>query len=736
MLDKLSGRRWRYAIVIALAPLVAPWFSVGNGTIPKKAVASNEQIDEPSSRSVSTRKKFALLVGISKYDRGNKVRDIDWWDLHTKGDLEIIAAQLISKFQFEAENVKILSDTPVTVGERTIGPVEQVTGQLIRETFRSALTNNPLFKPGDVAYFHFSGHGQQVPDDGDDELDGYDETLVPSDYVSQKDGSRNLRDDDIALLLDELSKKGPSNVTITLDSCFSGTATRGDLPPRGGEWRGKPVDPSKVRGSDENAADFVTRSGSRGGPPTEQKYVFISAASPRQTAKETWEDGKPYGAFSFALAKAMERAGERTTYRDLFNMVTDAVTSKQRDQSPQMEGSHVDKILMEDGAVPPQRFVAVKTTRAGKPYLTAGRLQGMTKGSRFALYPADAKEHVSGKELAIAKITSVSPTTSMIEIDGNAAIEKLALAARAFEISHSYEDILKVAIANPGRGGPDLERLLNEVGLASRVAPEDKSWNVLIRPANAEDEKFGVKDVNGNAVKADFKGVILQRPQGKNDFVIAAIPDGPNSREQIKNALLAEGRWLTIKSLAETSDAVLAKSLEFEIFAVDIEFNDAGEALSVKDKPSGIPMINNAIVFTAGKDFVKLRLRNTGTKPIHVTILNLMADGKIKKLFPMDNAENRIEAGRTYEVPYPIRVKEPLGNESYVAIATEIQTDFSPLLDVETATRGDFETERARNAANSPLGRILRAASTGKRSEIGSAPATWATKSINFLVTR
>ena len=83
-----------------------------------------------------------------------------------------------------------------------------------------------LIKPttkGDIVFFHYSGHGQQIPDDNGDEIDAYDESLVPSDYVSQKDGSKNIRDDEIGQLLDELKAKEPANVTISLDSCFSGT---------------------------------------------------------------------------------------------------------------------------------------------------------------------------------------------------------------------------------------------------------------------------------------------------------------------------------------------------------------------------------------------------------------------------------------------------------------------------------------------------------------------------------
>ncbi|KAJ6748276.1 METACASPASE-4 [Salix purpurea] len=40
-------------------------------------------------------------------------------------------------------------------------------------------------RPGDSLVFHFSGHGSQQKDYNGDELDGYDETLCPTDFETQ-----------------------------------------------------------------------------------------------------------------------------------------------------------------------------------------------------------------------------------------------------------------------------------------------------------------------------------------------------------------------------------------------------------------------------------------------------------------------------------------------------------------------------------------------------------------------
>ncbi|MDH3528614.1 MAG: caspase family protein, partial [Acidobacteriota bacterium] len=463
------------AFISVVRPVEAGSESAANGTRSKPIPAE--------------RGKYALLVGISKYDRGSNEKDKDWWDLHTDGDVEILAETLVRKFKFKPENITILADEEVSFSGKKIAPVKP-TGALIKSTFQKVLTDRT--KPGDVVYFHFSGHGQQVPDTNGDEIDGMDESLVPSDYVSQKDGSKNIKDDEISVLLEKLSAKKPSNVTITLDSCFSGTATRGDAIARGGEWKGKPIDKKFAGKTDDSAADFITRGGGSRGGDSEQKYVFISAASQRQTAKEMKDtDGRSYGVFSYSLAKVFDQAGENTTYRDLFSRLTDVVTTRQDNQNPQIEGSEIDNLILEEGALPPQKFVEVKIGLTGKPYLVAGKLQGMTKGSKFALYPAEAKAHKEGDEIANGVITTVDPLTSSIQLDRVVDKEQLKKIGRGFETAHSYEDVMKVWVQD-GLGIEGLSPALAKMGLVGRSA-DPGTWDVRLYRPDASDKEYAGK---------------------------------------------------------------------------------------------------------------------------------------------------------------------------------------------------------------------------------------------------
>ena len=93
---------------------------------------------------------------------------------------------------------------------------------------------------GDIVVLHYSGHGQQIYDDDGDEIDGYDEAIIPYDgkisFKTGKYGGENhLRDDELGRMINQIRKKigQAGDVIVILDSCHSGTATRDFSPSRG-----------------------------------------------------------------------------------------------------------------------------------------------------------------------------------------------------------------------------------------------------------------------------------------------------------------------------------------------------------------------------------------------------------------------------------------------------------------------------------------------------------------------
>lgn len=149
--------------------------------------------------------KHALVVSINEYGRPQ-------WKLRgAVNDGRNIRRLLTSAFGYRDDQIKDVFDRAAT-REGILGAI------------RSWLIDGT--KPGDEVFFYFSGHGYQTKDLNGDEEDGLDETLVAADAdVDGQGGVRNLiLDDEMEALFDGLKDR---KVTMVIDSCHSGTITRG-----------------------------------------------------------------------------------------------------------------------------------------------------------------------------------------------------------------------------------------------------------------------------------------------------------------------------------------------------------------------------------------------------------------------------------------------------------------------------------------------------------------------------
>jgi hypothetical protein len=166
-----------------------------------------------------TAEKKALLVAIGKYPESG-----GWASINSSNDVKIIKASLLSQ-GFKEENILTLTE-------------ENATKKNILETINTQWYNK--LKKSDIAYFQFSGHGQQTADKDGDEIDGYDECIVPFDspkkYVpGVYEGQNLITDDEIRESFTKIRQKlGPTgHMIVMLDACHSGTGTRGNPLARG-----------------------------------------------------------------------------------------------------------------------------------------------------------------------------------------------------------------------------------------------------------------------------------------------------------------------------------------------------------------------------------------------------------------------------------------------------------------------------------------------------------------------
>uniref|UniRef100_A0A383VPH1 Peptidase C14 caspase domain-containing protein n=1 Tax=Tetradesmus obliquus TaxID=3088 RepID=A0A383VPH1_TETOB len=117
-------------------------------------------------------------------------------------DVNAMYSMLTTHFGFAPENITKLIDTDPSG--------EQPTGANIKRHLTEMVAAS---QPGDVLFFHYSGHGTQVPSDHE-EADAKDEALCPTDM-------NTITDDDLRTIFVNLADG--VKLTVVADCCHSGT---------------------------------------------------------------------------------------------------------------------------------------------------------------------------------------------------------------------------------------------------------------------------------------------------------------------------------------------------------------------------------------------------------------------------------------------------------------------------------------------------------------------------------
>ncbi|PRW33622.1 metacaspase type II [Chlorella sorokiniana] len=126
-------------------------------------------------------------------------------------DCMAMRALLTEHFGFQDSGITMMLDTDPSTTKPTGANIKAKLGELVAAS-----------QPGDVLFFHFSGHGTQVPDDG--ESDGYDEAICPADIYNEAICPADMNvitDDDLRAVFKPL--RPGVKLTVVADCCHSGT---------------------------------------------------------------------------------------------------------------------------------------------------------------------------------------------------------------------------------------------------------------------------------------------------------------------------------------------------------------------------------------------------------------------------------------------------------------------------------------------------------------------------------
>lgn len=156
----------------------------------------------------------------------------------------------------------------------------------ILEEFKNLLINA---KEGDFLFFSYSGHGIYAKDMNGDEITGYDQCIVPSDF-------KIIVDDELKSLIQTNLK---ANVTLfaLFDSCYSGTVL---------DLRYQYMDSLNYDNFTENQKQFETLG----------NVFMISGCNDYQTSADAFINNSSQGAMTWSLLESLKQK-PNCTWREL-----------------------------------------------------------------------------------------------------------------------------------------------------------------------------------------------------------------------------------------------------------------------------------------------------------------------------------------------------------------------------------------------------------------------------------
>lgn len=342
--------------------------------------------------------KVALIVAISKYPQA-----LGWGELSSVNDIKLIKDALLRQ-GFKEQNIAVITDKQATLA----GITAAMDQHLIQKV-----------QPGDIAVFHFSGHGQQIEDDNGDEGDALDESIVPYDAPAEyRPGPvKHFRDDlmgqKLSQLRTKLGEKG--NLLVIVDACHSGTMTRG-----GGRTRGTSqiyasptfkTTQGKVRTLTDNAYN-ITNDAKDLAPMAS----FFASSPQEQNQEAVLPDGTGTGSLSLAFSRALANADKNTSYRGLFDNIKVEMSSLVSQQTPLAEGD-LDYALFGGNALSKPAYYIIQKDEKNILSIPVGKIYGIFGNTTVKVYKADTRDTAATKPLATGIITAAGEYSSEIKFD-------------------------------------------------------------------------------------------------------------------------------------------------------------------------------------------------------------------------------------------------------------------------------------------------------------------------------
>ena len=550
--------------------------------------------------------KYAIIIAVGEYPAKT-----GWSPISSGNDVPLIKNTLLNQ-GFSEKNIRVLLNEAAT-RDGIMTSLKELSEKVIR---------------GDIVVLHYSGHGQQIFDQNSEEIDGLDESIVPYDawvkYTHNYKGERHIRDDEIGDILVEfrnnLGKNG--QLLMLLDSCHSGSATRGGKP-RGSASAFVPEnwEESKVKAENSGSAMFEKAKVDEDAAP----FILISGASANELNYEY--EGK--GSLSYSFAKAMNELGSGFTYRQLYSKIASVMNTISPNQTPTIEGDQ-DYLLFKGEYVKQQPyFEASKVLRNDVLKMQAGKLHGIFENTTVNVLPAGTTKVTPEKIMSTGTVVMSKYNESNIQLD-KPLPDQNEKNYWIFIKDKSYGDIsLKVFLDKKIKATlltKEISTFLSEKNLGEVV--EDTLLSDVI--VSQEGENFLLYATNdlaevGSATKSRGSAAVEELQQKLYNF--------------------AQGQYLKNLNLDNTA-------YEFSFRILPMEYDVATEAFDDTLPASSYLNGNGMFAVRPGQDHVVLEVTNHSEIPIYFSIIEINTQGEISPFLPNGNCElndneRRLEPGMT-----------------------------------------------------------------------------------------
>jgi len=593
----------------------------------------------------STTRKQALLIGINDY-RGDKG---EWTELRgAVTDTMLQQELLIRRFGFQSSDVRLLQDDQAT-RKNIIAAVEE----LIRQS-----------KPGDVVVIHFSGHGSTVIDRHHAFKDGLNGTLVPIDADFPEQGGP-VSDITAGTLFLWMSALQTENVTVILDSCYSGGGVRGnvvfrsrpgqaDLIARGGAGRFE-SNPEELDYQKKwlaklglSEAEWIARR-----QKGIAKGVTLLASGRTQKAADVAFAGDVYaGAFTYSLTRQLWEMTEQRTISTVMASATAKTeqflkTVKAFPQTPRWE-SKPGSNYAEQSA-----YFASATRSASKAVVTA------VQGDRVQVLLTTDPQSVEalGRGATFTIVDDSGKATGTIEIESR---KQLMATGRVLNAKITPGTPLQETI----RAIPKNTSL--KIGLDASVRKEAGALNKIPRIEFVELLRQDVHYILGRTAS----GIGLFSPG------LEPIPDSfGKADETVQSAIVRLEPKLRsllaarILKLMLNADAALLKvSAAIETTGSEL----VGQAFTVRGGATPIKATRSKLVsqLKIGQDF-RLVVQNQEVRDLYVAVVLVSPAGEVVVAFPQaDNEEAALIKARQSITTIEYTITPPAGLAEALVIAS------------------------------------------------------------------